>query len=227
MSIKGFTIVELLVVITVSGILMGVLFGPLNDLYTSNSNSIRKVIQTTDAHSALRSIQNNISLSTGFLSQSAITDPSTSAKWNSASGILITSNYATTADTSPGVRTLVLSASDGTTKLQNNYVYFVSNGTLYRRTLANTSSTYGGATIGQPQTCAAGYTDTVNCKAVDATIVKNVTGFTVQYYASPESTTTISDPTIASTVVLNITVQTGAGSNTITTSNSLRISHIN
>lgn len=229
-STRGFTVAELIIAIAASGILAGILFGPLDDLYISNSNSIKQIALTTDAHTALRSIQSTVLLSGGFLASNAVTDP-TGSSWNYTNGgvnnVLITSNYATTADVPAGSRTLVYNLSDGTTKLQNNYVFFVSNGTLYRRTLKNTTA--GTAAIGQNQTCGANYASqsyAASCNGVDATIVKNVSSFTVQYYASAADTATTASPATATTVVLNITLQSGTGT-TITASSNLRMSHMN
>lgn len=232
---SGFTVVELVIVVTVSAILAGILFGPLNDLYQTNAKSITKVIQTTDTRGALRSIQSGISLSSGFLAQNVVADPA-GTTWNATNGgvnnVLVTSNNAT--DIDPGAdttnsRRLVLDTGCNT-PLKNNIVYFVSNGTLYRRLLKNTSPTCGGMAIGQKQTCAANYSSQSykdSCQGIDATILTGVTSFTVDYYAAPADLTTTSDPTAATTVVLKVTTQKGIGNNATSYSSSLRISRIN
>src|ERR1700758_2790857 len=131
---NGFTIVEVVVVLTIASILAGVLFGPLNDLYDDNSRSIKTVIQTADTRGALRLMEHNVGLSTTFLASNAVADPGGTI-WNySNSGIynvLITSNYATNLDeiADPGgTRTLAFTGATCTTAIENNYVYFISNG---------------------------------------------------------------------------------------------------
>lgn len=229
MLTKGFTIVELLVVIVVVGVLAGALFGPLDDLYTSNVRSLKTVSVTADSHNVLDTIQNTVALSSGFLTTNNVADPSGTTWHSTNSGVnnvLITSNYATTvneAQDPTGLRTLVL-ASDCSTNAQNNYVFFVSSGTLYRRTLKNTATCTNNN--GQIQTCAAGFHNAA-CKGVDAALVTGVTSFTVQYYSLPADTSPTSSPTTASTVVLNVTNQVGTGSQIVTSTNSLRVTHLN
>ena len=234
---SGFTIVELIVTVTVAAILAGILFGPLDDLYQSNVKSLTKVVQTTDTRSALRSIQENIALSSEFLAQNTVADPA-GTEWNATNGsgvnnVLITSNNATTIDASLDTSNTRLLVTDlgCNNPVKNNYVYFVSDGTLYRRLIKNTSTaTCNSMTIGQKQTCAAGYGSQPykdSCQGVDATILTRVTSFTIDYYALPADSTTISDPTAATTVVLKVTSERGNGNNKTSFNTSLRISRVN
>ncbi len=247
-SSKGFTIVELLIVMVVGSILMVLLFGPLDDLYQSNVRGTKEVIQYTDVHNALRSIEHDISLSTAFNKANTITDP-TGKLWSwtgdgSGKRTLITTNYATTIDEgndTAGARTLVFSGTGCKTPLTNNYVYFVSNGTLYRRLLRNTTTPCSGYSIGQKQTCAVGDTDSA-CKGVDAVIATSVTKFTVDYYGTSSSTTPLDSdggspphtkytnsaaPGNARSIVITLTAKNGNGSNAVTSSGSLRITRVN
>lgn len=234
---SGFTIVELIVTITVAAILAGILFGPLDDLYRSNVKSLTKVVQTTDTRSALRNIQENIALSSEFLDQNIVADPD-GTTWAATDGggnntVLITSNNATDIDANldtTNARQLVTDLGCNT-PVKNNYVYFVSNNTLYRRLIKNISTaTCNSMAIGQKQTCAANYSSQPykdSCQGVDATILTGVSSFTVDYYALPADTTTITDPTNATTVVLKVTSVRGIGNNTTSFNTSLRISRVN
>ena len=234
---SGFTIVELIITVTVSAILAGILFGPLDDLYRSNVKSLTKVVQTTDTRSALRTIQQNIALSSEFLAQNTVADPA-GTEWNATDGsgvnnVLITSNNATTIDASldtSNTRQLVTDLGCNT-PVKNNYVYFVSDKTLYRRLIKNVSTaTCNSMVVGQKQTCAAGYDSQPykdSCQGVDAKILTGVSSFTIEYYALPADTTTITDPTAASTVVLKVTSERGTGNNLTSFNTSLRISRIN
>lgn len=240
----GFTLAELIIVMTVSGILATMLFGPLNDLYYDNTKSLKSVIQVADTRGALRSIERRIMLSHDFTN--TLTDH-TGTTWNwtgttvggSTYRVLITSNYATDPDESSdptGSRNLLYACSDPT-PLLNYSIYFVSNGTLYRRTMQSTTAPCAG-TIGQKQTCP--MVNGTTCQAADAVILKNVTNFTVNYYSDAHNTTPLdnlgtqqtqyTDPTTpanARTVVISVTARSGTGGADTTTSSSLRITRIN
>ena len=65
-SSSGLTIPEIVVVITVLGILMGILFTSLYDLYASNSNALKTVVTTGDMRTALRTIESELNTATSF-----------------------------------------------------------------------------------------------------------------------------------------------------------------
>lgn len=252
----AFTIPELLITMTVGAIIMALIFGPLNDLYDSNTQGVRSIVQASDARGALRQIEREISLTTTFLRQNNVADvtPSTSWNWRGIGStndpnnrVLITQNYGTAVIAGPA--RVVVTNSDCETVQSINYVYFVKNQSLYRRTLVGTSypSTCDGVTIEQKRTCANLSDNTAHCQALDAKIVSGVTFFTVDYFAEPYSTQpldnvtttgTVTDhtlyssatstvPTTAKTVVLTLTITTGTGNNTVPMTTSLRITKIN
>lgn len=244
----GFTIVELLVAITVSGLLMAVLFGPLNDLYIDNSRGLKSVIKVSDTRGALRSIEHNISLSYSFYHANQITDPSgTVWSWigsGASSRVLITGNYATSieenADTSNARTLLYASGSCSNNPVLNNYIYFVNNGTLYRRTIKNTAALCSGS-IAQKQTCAANVATAAHCQGVDATILTGVTNFSVDYYANPYDASPLNAggspahtlytdntaPATAKSIVISVTSRSGPGASDTTTTSTLRITRLN
>jgi prepilin-type N-terminal cleavage/methylation domain-containing protein len=197
-STSGFTMVELIIAITVSGILAGLLFGPLNDLYKSNITSSKKIAQIGEAHNSLRTTQDLITKSTGFLSTNvynASTNPNgvndpysannnwSASAYNSNNGVLITSNYATTVETNSissgssnaGTQTIALDNTTGNCltapALINNYVYFVNNydHSLYRRTLKNLTAVCNGGSIIQKQSCGLKTDNSINTAAYCAT----------------------------------------------------------
>lgn len=246
---KGFTIVELVLVMAVGSILMIMLFGPLDDLYQSNLKGAKTIIQYTDARNALRTIEEVASISTAFNNTNTVADPvGTSFSWTGGGAnkrTLITTNYATTIEAAidtNGDRTLVYSGSPTCkTPLTNNYVFFISGTTLYRRLLRNTTTPCAGYTIGQKQTCAAGYTNAL-CKANDAIIATNVTQFTVDYYGTSGSSTPLNSnggnpphtnytdsatPGNARSIVVTLTVKNGNGANAVTSTSTLRITRAN
>lgn len=65
-AMAGITIVELIVVITVAGLLTGIVFGPLNDLYSSNVTTASRSAQDTYTRGVLRSIENELADAGGW-----------------------------------------------------------------------------------------------------------------------------------------------------------------
>lgn len=229
---QGFTIPELIVVMTVIGILTGLIFGPFDDLYSANVQSLQTIIQATDTRGALRQIEREITASKQFLRSSDIDingdTPYTNSinKWtwdgagtpsvNSPKHVLITENYAT--DTNTGD---VVKAADCSTPLTINYVFFVYNDILYRRTLKTlpTPTTCGGASIAQKRTCHTLSLDTVNCEGRDAQIITGVKNLEVEYYSnSNDSNALLFGPSSTSkTVTLKLTTTSKSGLSSMTT----------
>lgn len=72
-KVRGFTIVELIVVLAVSGIIFTVVLDTLGNYYRDNSVSLGRGVQETDTRSVLRSIEKDLYNSIGFGSD--ISDP--------------------------------------------------------------------------------------------------------------------------------------------------------
>ncbi len=62
----GFTIVEILVVLTVLGILIGLVLNTLGDFYYANTTSLGKTVQDTDTRYSLRAIESELSNTAGW-----------------------------------------------------------------------------------------------------------------------------------------------------------------
>lgn len=238
-SIRGFTVVELIVTITVSGLLMTTLFGPLSALYDDNTKGLKSVIKVADTKGALRSIETSIALSYSFYDTNQIPDPfGTIWSWAGTgpnNRVLITSSYAT--DINRAVDTadarVLVKDSSCTVPLLNNDIYFVSGGTLYRRTLKNPDATCGSIPIAQPQTCAAGFLDPA-CTGTDAVLLSNVTHFSIDYYGEADEATAMANqyttptvPSAAKAIVITLTASSGPGANDTTTTSKVRIARIN
>ena len=240
---SGFTIPEILVVTIVTGILLSLLFGPLDSLYTANNSGLKSITQISDLKTALNIMRKDISMAVEFRATNDVADafgpdnnPLTSDTWRwkgsssvtETGRVLITRNYATTGTADDPSRMLVLNNIDCSTPLMNNVVYFVKDGSLYRRTLKNTSTPCSG-TIAQKTTCATGSTGS-GCEGTDAKLLTNVTLFKIDYYENPNSTSTVavdqyadaSAPLIAQARTVNIFVTLGNNN-----SSSIRISRLN
>lgn len=250
---SGFTIPELVIVIVVSGILMTMLFGPLNDLFDANKSGIDSVTRASDVKTALRFIESDVSLAVNFDSTNDIaTDPfgpddnsATNEQWSWTNGSaspaataqkLVTESYVTTVlprlDTTSS-RLLVYDNTDcaAATALLYNTIYFVKNDVLYRRTLGNPSATCNGAPKAQQTTCAASVSSNAQCTGgIDAKLASNITAFSVNYFNSPAASAPIGDqytnplaPGQARMVVITLTAGTGSSAFTGTT----RITRVN
>lgn len=237
-KMSGFTVVELIVVIAVMGLLIGLLFGPLDDLYISNTTSAGQTTQDTDTRSALYRIASDLTNATSFVG--SIPAPVTpvgagsnngAAGWSSASTMstdfhtFMASVYASDAAETEATRkpiavnqNLVGSCSASYIESQiaaqniakNTYVYFVRDNVLYRRTMINTPQLT--PTIGLNGLCTTPYQKqscASGCSASDAVLVKNVSQFKIEYFN--DATTPLSpvnDTTIASAKVAKISIRT-------------------
>ena len=258
---SGFTLVELLVTVVIAGLLMGLVFNTLDDLYSSNSQGAKSIIQTSDTKSALRLIADDIADAVSYLPTNSVTDlrgplNNGSSQWNTPPynyvgfvepdgdelRILMASVNATTENPktdTDGSRDLVLSDADNcSTPLVNNYIYFVSGGSLWRRTIENTATACNGVTQAQifpKQSCA--QTDTSPAcasRAKDARIATGVKSFSVHYYQDSNTTTPYVDeytnparPSEAGAIEVTLTTTAGVGSNAQQTTDKIRISRIN
>lgn len=201
---QGVTIIELIVSITVLGILTTLVLGTLNDFYYSNISSAGISVQDTDTRAALRQIETEISTSAQFLDTTTVSDAllgpnASSTTWsytsdpsNNGNGSLIITSYATDSTRSNLIFTDTGAGCDpaDATPLKITYVYFVAKArnsnilNLYRRTIVPTTTTCNGTVPAQNTSCSPGTSSGV-CRGVDALIVSNVKdpgAFSVKYY---------------------------------------------
>lgn len=243
----GFTVVELVVVITVLGILVGLLFGFFNDLYQSNMRAIATTTQLGDTRSALRTIEDNMTLSSGVLATfapaaSPLGADNGSAEWRyndpvvgSVGQALISQSYATNSNQQDPSRSLIVdstspsgcTAASSSTFVKNTTIFFVRNGNLFRRTLTGLNACPATPGIYQKQTCAKGITHS-SCKGTDALLLTDVIKFAINYYAQATDTVPIDITSgsaatdIASAKAMDITIETrrkAAGTDTVSSAN--------
>lgn len=247
----GITLTEIIIVVTVLSTIAILVFTTFYDMYLSNISSLQTSTQTTDTRTALRSIEDSLTLATDYAAKvSPVTSPqgpnNDASDWDfkgtdSSHRVLISKSYATTAATSDNNRALVYHTGgcgnpDTASLAKNTYIYFVRNQTLYRRTITPTGTCSPGPF--QKSTCAPGQSGSV-CQASDAVLLTNVTSFVPEYYvnstdASPidvynEPNDAVASAQIAASKAITVTVQTTQSINGImnTYQSSIRINKFN
>lgn len=211
---QGFTIVELIVVITVLGLLIGLVLNVLGSFYQSGRDSLTQSIQTADSRSTLQAIEKNLIGTVGFLNTTAVAAVEPTGADNDEepwsyegndttqplNRVLIASLYATDKPQNDPTRSLVYidagnCSASVAEPLQYNYVYFVKQASpggeynLYRRTMMPTYDLC--STPFQKQTCSSEDATSgafTNCAGSDALLLKNVKNFTVDYFDEANST---------------------------------------
>lgn len=218
----GFTIVELIVIVTVLAILTPLVLTGLGNFYQANISSLRQSTQDTGARGVLRTVEKDLAYSPSFLASQTVTSPllgpSSSASgpstWTANRDTLIAYTYATA--TSSGVRVPVFYQPSGSDcdqptsgmMLRNTIIYFVavdpsnsSINNLYRRTIVGTTPTGTPcpgtpATLDQKTTCrptvASGACTRSAQVGSDTLVMRDVDRLTLEYYALATSTTPLS-----------------------------------
>ena len=191
---SGFTLVELLIAITVSVALSGVIMGFMADEIAQSTVSSAKAALLNQAEVGLGRVNTDVRLSSNADDQNRWADAypplaGNAYSWQSNGTTLI---LATAAQDSSG--NILWQDTNNYIPYKNNLIYFVQNSTLYKRTLA--------AQIGSnaAETSCPAQNATSTCPA-DEIILNNVTSFSVSYLDGNGSSVT---PTNARSIVLQI-----------------------
>jgi prepilin-type N-terminal cleavage/methylation domain-containing protein len=253
---RGFTLIEVIVVITVAAILTPIVLNALGDYYYANIYSLQQTTQNTDARSVLRSVEDDLAYSPGFLASFNAPDPllgpsnSTggSRSWIANRDKLIATTYTTA--TVSGQRVPVIdqrtpsddcSQPEAGMMLRTTIIYFVATdlndssvSNLYRRTIVgDPASLCPGTptTFNQKTTCRANVTAGVCARStqtgVDAVLMRDIDSITLQYFAQPNDTTPMSaTANPASATAVSLTVLPKQRGNVVPESVSIRITPI-
>lgn len=219
----GFTLVEVLIVLTVMAVLTPVIFVTFDSFYTNTMTSIGKTVQDTDTRSALNMMERELANNAGFLPSMETDEPfgvgSTGTDWtyrgdSAERRVLIARTYATSESQGSAVRLPIfmkpISGTCGSVQTEPavvTHVYFVGKDpnspsapneiyNLYRRSLLPSSdpTSYCGGVPHLKQSCAVGVTNSA-CAATDALLVRDVSSMRIDYYESPNAPS----PSVAST----------------------------
>jgi len=191
---SGFTLVELLIAITVSVALSGVIMGFMADEIAQSTVTSAQAALLSQAENGLARVNTDIRLSSNADDQNRWADnyPPVSGNaysWQSNGTTLI---LATAAQDSSG--NILWQDASKYIPYKNNSIYFVQNSTLYKRTLAAQIS--GNAV----ETSCPAQNASSTCPA-DEIILNNVSSFSVSYLDGNGSSVT---PTNARSIVLQI-----------------------
>lgn len=201
---KGFTLPELIVTMTLMMILSLTLANFVVNWFGTASLAQARADLLTNAENALDTITNDIRLSGSADDTNRWPDANGPGGqqfgWHSGTQVLVLAKAAT--DTSNNI---IFSDPAQYITQKDNVVYYLSNGTLYKRTIAADDPNSAAVTTCPPASA------TQSCPA-DKTIATGVKGFTITYYDENLQSVT---PDNARAVQLAITLSATKGGRTV------------
>lgn len=201
---KGFTLPELIVTMTLMMILSLTLANFVVNWFGTASLAQARADLLTNAENALDTITNDIRLSGSADDTNRWPDANGPGGqqfgWHSGTQVLVLAKAAV--DTSNNI---IFSDPAQYITQKDNVVYYLSNGTLYKRTIAADDANSAAVTTCPPASA------TQSCPA-DKTIATGVKGFTITYYDENLQSVT---PDNARAVQLAITLSATKGGRTV------------
>lgn len=264
LSMFGFTIVELTIVVVVLGLIFPIFSALVVTSYRDVLAQDDRVKMVSELKRALWYMDDNVRVSNSFIAgvPSVYSDPYGQRNLGSSGGeawsykglsssqrVLMTQSYATTTNAlSSGRQAVFVNTPEFNCTTEMYYqpqlsfvtIYFVNDGTLYRRLLTDTTTALcPGNAQQQRQTCppyiAIGSRH-ASCLANDEILATNVTSFSVGYYQIiQDGTSTQIDPSFTSTdpEILSsadyalVTVTSGVRNNAVTSTLTQRLTKVN
>ena len=209
---KGFTLVELIVVMTVVSILSITVTNFIVDWTKSSTLAEARSSLLTSAETSMDTITNDIMLSGSVEQNNRWPDangPSGNQYgWTSNSSTLVLAKVATNS-----TDTIIFSDPAEYITQKDDIIYFLSGTTLYRRTLASTSTGDEAVT-----TCPS--SDATSTCPADMVVATGVSSFTLAYYDDNGAAT---DTSSARSVQVGLTLSSKIDSQTINASYSTRM----
>jgi hypothetical protein len=238
-KIGGFTLIEMLIITPIALLIIAGFIALMITMVGNIMLSHGRNIMTHDIQGSLDRIEQDVKLSTDFLATTG-TMPSPQGKdgataaFSSTSGDLILGEIATDKSPTDPLRSFVYyntpyGCSDPAQEYKNRIffttvIYFVKNGSLWRRTFVPSPSGTLCDSSWQVNTCAPGYAQAATqCKTNDTEVMQNVGSFSVSYYTSANGTL-LSAANAPSASTINVQIngqQTVAGRNLTATASVL------
>jgi len=209
----GFTLVETLVTLLVTGLLIGVVVGfMVSGLSRSAIDSVR-IDMLNEAHIALDIMTNDIRLAAVADDNNRWADPNPPTQgnqysWQSDADTLVLATAAE--DTS---KNILFADPSKYISHKNNAVYFISNGTLYKRVLASPVANNAAKTTCPKASASA------SCPA-DKEFIHYVTSLALKYYDAENVEVT---PTNARSIQASVTLSTKKGGQTVSVNYTTRM----
>jgi prepilin-type N-terminal cleavage/methylation domain-containing protein len=172
---RGYSLVELMIATALTSFLLVLIVGFMTNALVTNNTDIARADVLRDAQLALDVITRDVRLSSNADTANRWQDtyapnaPANKLSWSSGANTLV---LATSAEN--GSNTILFEDALHYIPYKNNNIYFVSNGVLYKRTLAAPVTGTSALT-----TCPAANA-TASCPA-DRILAKNVTTFSLRY----------------------------------------------
>ncbi len=211
---QGFTLIELLVTLTVLTVVALSLASFTANWLQASSLAQAKSALLDNAQNALDSVNTDIQLSGASDANNRWPDvnapnaPSDQLSWQSNAQTLILAKASVDKDNN-----IIFSDPSKYISQKDNEIYYVSSGTLYRRTLAADDPDTAAIT-----TCPASAV-TATCPA-DKVVATGVSSFLVQYYSADNSQV---DPSSARSIQLSLTLKSVSYNHPITASYTTRM----
>jgi type II secretory pathway pseudopilin PulG len=208
----GFTVAELAISVTVAGILVAVLFVATFDYYADVSRSETSATLALESQTILTQMTEDIRLADAISNTNVLTDA------NAPAGGWVTSDPSNViiveSPTVDSNHNIIYDPNTGF-PYRNEFIYFSSGGSMYKRVLANSSAT-GNAAV---TTCPADKASS-SCPP-DRLFSDNVSNLTFTFYDLSDNTT--SDATNARSVKLEVDMSKKSFGRTITFTNTTRV----
>jgi prepilin-type N-terminal cleavage/methylation domain-containing protein len=209
---NGFTITELVISLTISGILAVVIFTTTFYYFVNTSQAETATTLALESQTILTQLTEDIRLADSIANANAISDPNgPGGGWTTSdpSNILIIESPATTSG-----RDIIYDSNTGS-PYRNEFIYFINGNTMYKRVLANTNASGNTA----KRTCPAASASST-CPP-DRLFSSNISNLTFTFYDVSDATT--ANAAQARSVVLTVNMLKKNFGKNITLANSTRV----
>ena len=247
----GFTLIEVMIIAPILILTIGGFVYTLSTIVSDTLAVRDSNTMVYDTQGALDRIEQDARLSVQFLSTSGpLPSPQGSdagfagtAAFTAGSNVLVMSTLSTNVNPLDPNRQAVYFANQPNpcditqvynAKLLTTVIYYVNNGSLYRRTYVPTWTTTAGANQvcnapWQQDSCSPGYTNTAVCQTSDSKLMDNVASLSTAYYSTPSDTTDLTAAGAANATTINVTLTSSksSGGQTIGNAASVRATKIN
>lgn len=213
---SGFTIVEVIMAVTVAGIMAGVLLSVTFRYYVNAAQSQVTADLALESQTLLSQIVEDLRLAVGVGATNQLPDPNAPGSgWatSDTNNVLIVRSPAVTQD-----RDIIYEPATGF-PYENEFVFFLQNKVMYKRVIKNTSAAGNAAT----STCPAALA-TSTCPD-DRIFSENVTNISFTFYDTNNAVTT--DPQLARSVKITLDMSKKSYGKTINLSNTTQVTQRN